>query len=162
VKLIKPRKTFKQPKIHMQTKNQIKTSNTNTIYLYFSENQRNKQIQSVVTLINKSYEDDQIKKKYFLHQSSVKEKKHKIKTKLENEQSFRLTFVERENMNFKYLMEKLSSIYPKSFVLVYQDDEGDFVSIYVEEEFQIALLHFGQSKKNLKFTIKTSNHKHCL
>jgi hypothetical protein len=67
----------------MQTKNQTKTSNT--IYLYFSENQSNNQIQSIVTLINKSYEDDQIKtikKKYFL-QSSVKEKKHKIKTKLE-------------------------------------------------------------------------------
>jgi hypothetical protein len=146
----------------MQTKNQTKTSNT--IYLYFSENQSNNQIQSIVTLINKSYEDDQIKtikKKYFL-QSSVKEKKHKIKTKLENENSFRLTFVERENMNFKYLMEKLSSIYPKSFVLVYQDDEGDFVSIYAEEEFQIAFLHFRQSKKNLKFTIMTSNHKHCL
>jgi hypothetical protein len=63
---------------------------------------------------------------------------------------------------FKFLMEKLYSVYPKSFVLVYQDDEGDFVSIYVEEEFQIALLHFGQSKKNLKFTIMTSNHKHCL
>jgi hypothetical protein len=86
----------------------------------------------------------------------LSKKKLKIKTKLEEESIYQLTFISKENINYKEFIHQLFEKYQIIFHLVYQDEEKDSISIYSEEEFQIALHYFHQSNKTPKFIIKKS------
>jgi hypothetical protein len=149
-----------------------KTTQTNThkskplAHFCAKKKQNLKNIQSLVTCVFRSFQDadedlqDYQQQRYVSNTRSsslplvLSNQKLKIKTKLEEESIYQLTFISRENLCYKEFMRQIFEKYQLFFHLVYQDEEGDSVSIYSEEEFQIALNYFRNSNKTPKFILQ--------
>eukprot|EP01080_Neovahlkampfia_damariscottae_P009303 gene9303-1391_t len=91
---------------------------------------------------------------YLYHSNFKKERmdKIKIKTKYQDE-NYKLSFMDFHHLTFENLMKDLEKKYKFKSRLAYLDEENDLISIFTDEELQIALQHFQTTHTTPKFKI---------
>ena len=81
-----------------------------------------------------------------------REEKIKIKTQHDDENFF-LSFLDINDLSYQKLLLDVEEKYSFTTKLAYEDEDNELVSIYSDEEFQIAIKYFQKNNTIPKFKI---------